>query len=255
MTVAGSLNMLSFTPDMNRLMRLSTRERLLPPGGDLGYALHAIFAASFGKLAPKPFALIPPGTRGCKWRLLGYSLHPLEDLRVHVSAFADPDFLAPLDFDAAAEKSMPESFRPGACYGFRLRVRPTVRTGKPKTTGEAGGASGRAKELDAYQAAALTGGPDATINRGQVYADWLAARLSTAGAELEAASLESFRRTRLLSRDRSNAEKKTRWTEGPDALFTGKLRIADPMAFAAGLARGVGRYRSFGFGMLLLAPP
>ena len=37
--------------------------------------------------------------------------------------------------------------------------------------------------------------------------------------------------------------------------MSGTLRVTDPAAFAAGLARGIGRHRAFGFGMLLLAPP
>ena len=42
--------------------------------------------------------------------------------------------------------------------------------------------------------------------------------------------------------------------EGPDAWFRGTLAIVDPNAFAALLARGIGRHRSFGFGCLLIAP-
>ncbi len=217
---------------------------------------------------------MPPGARGCEWRLLGYSQHPLEDLRAHASAFADPDFLAPLDFDHAAAKAMPEAFPPDTRYGFRVRVRPTVRTGKPRDAGEvtsdsvgdilespafsterAPSGTGRAKERDAYQAAALPAdGTGEKIDRGQVYADWLAGRFLAAGVVLETASLDAFRRTGLLNRDRSNGGKMTQSTEGPDATFTGTLRVADPTVFADGLARGIGRHRSFGFGMLLLAP-
>jgi CRISPR system Cascade subunit CasE len=41
----------------------------------------------------------------------------------------------------------------------------------------------------------------------------------------------------------------------PDATFRGTLRVDDPARFAAAaLARGVGRHRAFGFGMLLLRP-
>ncbi|MEE8524028.1 MAG: type I-E CRISPR-associated protein Cas6/Cse3/CasE [Thermoanaerobaculia bacterium] len=43
--------------------------------------------------------------------------------------------------------------------------------------------------------------------------------------------------------------------ERPDALLTGTLEVTDPDAFATLLARGVGRHRAFGFGMLLLRPP
>jgi CRISPR system Cascade subunit CasE len=36
------------------------------------------------------------------------------------------------------------------------------------------------------------------------------------------------------------------------ALVTGTLRVGDAEAFRALLARGLGRHRAFGFGMLLL---
>ncbi len=42
--------------------------------------------------------------------------------------------------------------------------------------------------------------------------------------------------------------------QGPDAVFTGLLQVRDSAAFAALLARGIGRHRAFGFGMLLLKP-
>jgi CRISPR system Cascade subunit CasE len=41
----------------------------------------------------------------------------------------------------------------------------------------------------------------------------------------------------------------------PDLTVRGQLRIKQPLAFQALLARGLGRHRSFGFGCLLLAPP
>jgi CRISPR system Cascade subunit CasE len=42
--------------------------------------------------------------------------------------------------------------------------------------------------------------------------------------------------------------------QGPDAVFTGVLQVRDSDAFAALVARGIGRHRAFGFGMLLLKP-
>ena len=41
---------------------------------------------------------------------------------------------------------------------------------------------------------------------------------------------------------------------GPDVVLSGQLRIAQATAFAHLVARGVGRHRAFGFGMLLLRP-
>jgi CRISPR system Cascade subunit CasE len=41
---------------------------------------------------------------------------------------------------------------------------------------------------------------------------------------------------------------------GPDAVFTGVLQVLDTTAFAALVARGIGRHRAFGYGMVLLKP-
>ena len=121
---APPLLMLSFRPDMAGSCGSRTGSTCCRRGDDLGYALHAILAASFGELAPQPFALLPPGTQGREWTLLAYAHHPLDELRAHAATFADPGFLAPLDIAAAAVKSMPASFPSGTRLSFRVRVRP-----------------------------------------------------------------------------------------------------------------------------------
>ena len=43
--------------------------------------------------------------------------------------------------------------------------------------------------------------------------------------------------------------------EGPDAVVHGTLTITDPSAFANMLSKGIGRHRSYGYGMILVRPP
>ena len=101
----------------------------------------------------------------------------------------------------------------------------------------------------------------APISRGEVYLKWLGQRLAP-GAELERATLEAFRLTRVLRRDGNRAlvqipspSETMKGAAGhPDATVAGTLIVRDTEAFAALLARGVGRHRAFGFGMLLLRP-
>jgi len=84
--------------------------------------------------------------------------------------------------------------------------------------------------------------------RAAVYCDWLAARLEgIAEIDTERTCMVAYQRTRV-SRGASAVE-------GPDATFHGELTITDPDAFHTLLTRGIGRHRSFGFGMLLLRPP
>lgn len=248
-----SLHMLSFRPDLGRLMRLAHRERLLPTGDDLGYAVHAVFTASFGDVAPKPFALLLPGEPGGgpAGRLLAYSTRPLDELLERAAAFADPAFSAPLMLEEAEAKTMPARFAEGMRLGFRVRLRPVVRTGKPPS---GAGDQAKARERDVYDGPAE--GESAIATRGRVYLSWLEQRLAeTAGARLEQAALQSFRQTRLLTRDRAGEAPRSRVSTGPDAVMHGILAVTDPDTFAVGLARGIGRHRAFGFGMLLLTPP
>lgn len=281
----------SFCPDLAGLMRFAARERLLPPGDDPGYAIHAAFAAAFGDRAPKPWALLRPGQGGGPaGRLLAYAPTPLDELREHAATFADPAFTAPLALDRAATRVMPTVFPRGTHLGFRVRVRPVARTGKPLDGHPSATARGdRSRERDVYLACvdasersyhcrAMTPGSDAGTARGAwtawpppsratCYLEWLDRRLHDSGAAIArtsvrdaedgafAARVDAFRFTRLLARDRGGVRSRTQHPEGPDATITGTLVVTDPDRFATGIARGVGRSRAFGFGMLLLAPP
>ncbi len=242
-----TLFMHAFRPNMAQLVRLAARERLLPPGDDLGYALHVALTATFAETAPKPFVWCPPGTPsgGTTGRLLSYSSTSLDTLRERAASAADPAFAAVLDLSCAASKEMPTRFDTGKRFAFRVRVRPVLRTGK-KRDGSGG------KERDAY----LDSPDDAggRVTRGDCYLAWLAERLGAGGAHLEKGRLESFQLTRLMTRDRSGEKSRRDAPTGPDAIATGTLIVSEPDAFASLLGRGIGRFRAFGFGMLLLAP-
>jgi CRISPR system Cascade subunit CasE len=81
--------------------------------------------------------------------------------------------------------------------------------------------------------------------RETVYADWLQARIGDA-AKIEHARLVKIARTFVARGGRA--------VEGPDAILQGALTIGDPGAFSLALSAGVGRHRSYGFGMILLRP-
>jgi CRISPR system Cascade subunit CasE len=237
-----TLHMLSFSPDIPRFSRFAARERLLPAGDDTGYAWHAVLAATFGAFAPKPFIWLAPRTPqgGQQGRLLGYSIHSLDTLRSHAAAFADPVFLDVLRIDDAASKAMPATYTEERSYGFQVRVRPTIRTG-------AGRDGQRAKERDAFD-------PSGEIDRATCYSHWLETALARNGAALCNAHIQVLRMTTLLARSRREEHSQRRSTLGPDATFTGTLRVTDAASFASLMERGLGRHRAFGFGMILLRP-
>lgn len=248
---------------------------------DQGYLLHALFARLFGEAAPKPFDIQDgPSPSGDRLPVLAYSA-----LAHHaLAALAGPagEAAAAVDWQAAGSRVLP-GFTAGQRLGFRLRACPVVRIGRHHPRFEPGA------EVDPYVALiqrhlaeALQDAPDAAAaevqrikhgivagqpSREAVYQDWLAARIGGA-ATIEAARVSGLRDTRLWRKGmpgegaaatmqgRARPTRAGRAALGRrEAVFEGVLRVADPHAFATLLARGVGRHRGFGFGMLLLRPP
>ena len=140
-------------------------------------------------------------------------------------------------------RPFPTQWAAGHVLGFEVRVRPISREGK---TG---------RERDAFLAA-VEKADGRELNRSEVYVQWLRELLERqGGAELVGASVTRYQLlgvTRKSQKTNSDDARHSRLVSGPDAVLTGQLRVADPQAFAQLLARGVGRHRAFGFGLLLL---
>lgn len=230
---------------------------------DGGYALHRAMRDRFGTAGPQPFRFLPDQSpdRGGP-QVLGYLGNGDSFTDAAGLPAADP-LLDRVFGTAAAPKAMPKDWREGARYAFEVRLRPVVRYGGRVRAARAerdgawltrGGKS--AQEVDAFVAACERAGAreegGVPVDREAVYHDWLTRQFIPA-AELEAVELRQFQRIRT---HRSNHGKPGRpRVEGPEAIMTGTLVVRDPAAFAAVLARGVGRHAAFGFGMLLLSPP
>lgn len=223
------------------------RGQMQANGFDEGRALHHLLGETYGPGALQPFRLLAaPG--GQEANLYAYAATRPETLRETAGAIALPDALAVLPLAGLEAKPMPASWRPGQRLGFDIRVRPVVRLAKPISAhadlhGRPRPERRAGAETDAFLARVLRA--DGATTREAVYVDWLANRLAPA-ARLEEARLTRFERTRAA---------RVGVTEGPDATLQGTLEIADPAAFAALLARGVGRHRAYGYGMLLLRAP
>lgn len=243
---------------------------------DHGYALHLALRRRFGTAGPQPFRLFIDGPASP--HLLGYAA----DAEALAEAAALPAVDPLLDGVLPAPpqlRAMPASWREGARYGFEVRVRPVVRFGKRLQAARADQPAARAKdgwwaragEVDAWVAGRTRGGDggrwaddardtaavraamEASPTREATYLGWLSKRLTDAAALEDDAGLRHFRRTRTRRSSHGKAGRKS--AEGPDALIAGTLTVTDSAAFAALLARGVGRHAAFGFGMLLLSPP
>lgn len=235
------LTLLQCHPDPRRLAAWATRFGLTAGGDDLGYALHTLLVAAFGDAAPKPFRHFGD-VRG----LLAYSSQDADALQLAAET-ASPDVHATLGLERFATRSFPTEWAAGRRLGFELRVRPVLRTndGRERDVFLA--------EIDKRGAADA----DAELSREAVYAEWLSRELARGeAASVERLRLEGFQLTASVRKGRATEGRRpARRVAGPDALFSGELTVGDPAGFAALLARGVGRHRAFGFGMLLVRPP
>ncbi len=246
----GELRMLRLRFDAAKLHELGRRRRLPLRAEDLGYLLHCELKELFGAEAPGPFAV--QGTPGRSVTVLAYSRRSEAELEDHARAFADPAVYAACDFRAMEGKVMPNGWMPGRRLGFQLRACPVVRLSKDLRL-PSGDATIRAgAEVDAFLARCWrTEGP---VDREAVYREWLTAEIERrGGARLVGMRMEAFQRERLVRRDQG-PNRKAHLAERPDALMAGEIEVTDPERFTQLLARGVGRHRAFGFGMLLLRP-
>lgn len=216
--------------------------------GDGGYAAHALLAALFGPQAPKPFVLQPRPRMPGAVDLLAYSPVPLAVLKAQADLTAPPLAHAAVDWSGAADKAMPTALPPGLALGFQVRVCPTVRLARGAQDKSPG------SEVDAFLAALdRPSNPTPGLDRQAIYRDWLLARLP--GAAVLDLRLDSLRQISLTRRAAPVGDSRPLTSiRKPDALFTGRLQVADSAQFMDTLTRGVGRHRAFGFGMLLLQP-
>lgn len=253
----SGLALVRLMPDLDRLARAAAAHRLIGAGGDFGYALHAAMAAAFGDIAPKPFLM---RTETGRPEVLGYTYADPAEFRelAYLPPIDHADLVEPLYLAGVEVRALPADWTAGRRLDFEARVRPVVRT-RPQ------GRDGPTRERDAFLEMLDDREPPpkealphhAWPLREDAYATWLARELARGNAaQLEVARLVTFRRTRVLRRPMRPGEGRHRVeSEGPDAILRGRLRIEDGAGFAGLLARGLGRHRSFGFGMLLLMPP
>lgn len=224
---------------------------------DEGSALHHLLGEAFGPGAMQPFRLVvaPRARAGTLWAYTDADADALRETAAPVALSETAE--AALPVGRIDTKAMPNVAERGRRLGFDIRLRPVVRLASAIEApaggnGERGRGFKAGAEVDAFLAAALRD-PDRDAiedvhrDRERVYAAWLADRLGDA-ANVETVRLAAFRRS-LAARGGG------RGVEGPDAILQGTLTVCDPEIFVDRLRRGVGRHKSYGYGMLLIRPP
>lgn len=256
--MTNRLRMYRFRLDRREMALLGRRHRIPARTADEGYLVHAALAACFGDAAPSPFTIDPTSaSSGDGVSVLAYGTTPLAELIERLQATADVQAANVMAVDDCREKALPERWTVGARYGFRVRVCPVKR----RQEGQ------RIIERDALLVWPGADGQQdiSTMDRRRAcYRAWFEARTdAAAGADFADIDLASFRLARFVRRcgDRKREIPEARSAERrgasgrPDATLTGTLTITDSDAFTALLARGIGRHKAFGFGMLLLQAP
>ncbi len=249
------MNLVQFQLRPDTLLRFAQAQGLNTfHDGDLGYTVHALLQALFNDLAPKPFRILSRSPadqllqsderiihpRSQHIRVLAYSPHSATALGEHVDTFALPGIHEILIRESLASKAMPEQWQVGRQLGFELLVCPVSRQEKI--------------EKDIFLRFLERGDVSEPANRYAIYQQWLHNHFRDT-ARLLKVQLSAFRLISLLRRNHTKAAKRSNSIlKRPQALFNGVLEIRDSEAFNKLLARGVGRHRAFGYGMLLLRP-
>lgn len=254
------------------VLRLGRERRLPMFEADLGYFVHCALGELFGDAIPSPFTV---EEHDGVLTVLAYTERSLDELTTTAQQRSTAKDAAPVLASLAANaqfaiKPMPSEWKRGARYTYSVLTCPIVRNHSGALSGE------RSREEDAFLSACraqnerdgVIASDDrhaprwkTPVDRASVYGEWLRAQVARHGGDtvLDSVSLTSFTLDRLTRRTthvdgEPRSKRVAKQSQRPRALLEGTLTVGDPAAFARLVARGVGRHRAFGFGMLLLRP-
>lgn len=226
-------------------------------GADDGYRVHATLCALFGTACVQPFLLDPGAQLGqgrSGLQVLGYSRLNGEALS-RAYAAAEAGSRRHLRPGTLRARPFPATWAVGRTVGFRVRVCPTVRLAgeverPPSPDHPQAGRLRAGAEVDAWLAAVWREDPR---SREAVYLDWTRERLERGGASLDRGAVLGWRLTEQYRREQEG-DRPGSPRRRPEAVIEGVATVTDTVAFRELLARGLGRHRAFGFGMMLLMP-
>jgi len=222
---------------------------------DTGYLVHCALGELFGDDAPQPFSIENEAQNGRRVRVLGYADADADTLQANAQLDASPTVHEICDWARLAAKPMPDPFPDGLVLQFELRACPVVRKA---SAGKGVNQHGETRtwdegdELDAFLAKAWEN-PEDDLSREQVYRNWLRRQLEIrGGAEPQSIAMTRFSIERMTRRvpKNGNGERKADTIKRPDVMLTGTLEVTDGDAFVDLLRSGLGRHKSFGYGML-----
>jgi len=240
--------------DAKGLTQLGRMNRLPLRKVDTNYLVHCALGELFQEQAPKPYSIENDGAPGRQVRVLGYAPVGSEELQELARAFASPTVYEMATWERLASKDMPTTFPEGMRLGFELRACPVIRKSSAGSGTNENGQErtwNAGQELDAFLARQWTA--DKSLDRETVYVEWLERQFTTrGGAELVDAGLNRFSIERMVRRtqETESGDRTAHTVKRPDVTLSGTLQVTDGTAFTDLLRSGIGRHKSFGFGML-----
>ena len=237
--------------DPRRMAQLGKMLHLPLARTGTSYLVHCALGELFGDRAPKPYCVEGSGQQnGRHLRVLGYADVDDEALHEEAQLGASPTVYDMCDWERSASKPMPGAFAEDLRLRFELRACPVVRKASAGSTAD-GKQWKKGQELDAFLSRVWEIDDDSVdLDREMVYRDWLERQLEIrGGAEAEAIGMDRFSIERMTRRTHGNG-RKVRTIQRPDVTLTGRLKVTDSDAFMNLLQSGIGRHKSFGFGML-----
>lgn len=253
MTEDDDFHMLQTWIDGRKLVEVGRMLGLPLRRADNNYLCHCLLGKLFGDRSPKPFWLDedPRRERSDEMQLLAYADDDAETLRRLADTYAEPSLHEALDWERTASKTMPTAFPEQMQLGFELRACPVVRKSSDGPKWSAG------QEVDAFLSKVWEV-DDETVNieRENVYRDWLVRQFEIRGGaapDTGSIDLKRFSIEQMLRRQQGG-DRKANIIKRPDITLTGDLRVTDGAEFRELLRSGLGRHKSFGFGMLKVRP-
>ncbi|WP_022835505.1 type I-E CRISPR-associated protein Cas6/Cse3/CasE [Salisaeta longa] len=250
-TSTNTFHMVHLQLDAKGLAALGRMLNLPAKHTTTNYLVHCALGELFGDDAPKPFSIeSTPGARHV--HVLGYADVDADGLQNQAQIGASPTVYDLCDWEALAVKDMPTALPEGLALRFEVRACPVIRKASAGSGTNAAGDTvhwREGQELDAFLSEQWTS--DVPLSREQVYADWLTRQFDVrGGADITAAGLERFSIERMMRRVPNGTKRKAAVIKRPDVTFTGTLQVTDSDAFLQVLRSGLGRHKTFGYGML-----
>ena len=198
---------------------------------DPGYVIKTILTEAFGGPVLRPWAL--RAQRQQHAVIVAYSSKPIDEITSRLGLALPSVRTCVGEVFGYPVPALAKEQR----LRYTVRLCPTIR-------------STNRGETDAFLLAADMVSPDAGLTRDAIYRQYLAERLP--GVRLDTCRLEGFQLHAMVRKREGGSGLAAR--KFPDAVLSGELTLVEPSHFMEVLAKGVGRQRAFGYGMVMLQP-